>query len=48
MMECSGEGVESVGDGGSNAPPIPQESHSLPLRDSWGRESLPKQGRGKG
>jgi len=37
-----------MGDGGSFAPPIPQEFPPLPLRDSRGHEGQPKQGEGPG
>ena len=48
MKYRGGEGVEDMGDGGSFAPPIPQESPPLPLRDSRGRENQSEQGEGKG
>ena len=48
MADCGGEGVEDMGDGGSGAPPFPQESPPLPLRDSRDRERQPMQGEGDG
>ena len=48
MKDRGEEGVEVMGDGGSFAPPIPQEFPPLPLRDSRGRESQPEKGEGQG
>ena len=48
MKDRGGEGVADMGDGGSFAPPIPQEFPPLPLRDSRGREGQPKQGEALG
>src|SRR3990172_2732856 len=43
-----GGGVEEVGEGGSEAPPFPQENPPLPLHVSTGLESRQTQGEGPG
>ena len=48
MKDRGGEGVEDMGDGGSFAPPIPQEFPPLPLHDSRGRETQREQGEALG